>query len=68
MLRAKVQRNCVELSSVADVGVGRVSTLRKHREVIHRERMEIYFDGRAVSLPLQSKPVVRFECHSAFPV
>ena len=59
MILAEVQRNCVELSRIWDVGAGRVLALRKHREAIHRERMEMYVGGR-VPVPLQSKPVVWF--------
>ena len=60
MILTKVQRNCVELSRIWDVGTGRILALRKHHEAIHRERMKIDIDGRVPSFPLQSKPVVWF--------
>ena len=60
MIRAKIQRNCVELFRIGDIGAGRVLALRKHREAIHRERREMHIDGRVQSFPLQSKPVVWF--------
>ena len=60
MILAKVERHCVELSSIGDVDAGRVLALRKHREAIHRERMEMHIDRRVPSFPLQSKPVVWF--------
>ena len=56
MIRSKVQRHCVELSSIGDVDASRVSISRKYRKVMHDKPL-----FRAVSLrrPRAGTPAAR---------